>query len=374
MRVTGGRVFDPERGFLKRDVCTDGSCIGTESGDDRVLDAAGCYVIPGLIDIHLHGCGGGDFSDGRPDSLEIMARYALKRGVTAICPTAMTLPEAALEKICRTAADFCPESRAEILGVHLEGPFLSPEKRGAQEEKFLRLPDADMLFRLQKAARGRIRRLTLAPELPGAPELICAAAEQGIAVSLGHTAGDYATARAAFAAGATQVTHLYNGMGPMHHREPGVIGAALDTPGVWAELICDGFHVHESVVRAAFRLFGSARMVMVSDSLSAAGMPDGRYWLGGQPVEVRGGQACLACQPGTLAGSVTDLMECLRRAAGFGVPLEDVVRACTMNPARAMGESHRIGGLELGMQADIVLLDEGDLSLRAVIARGVLQE
>jgi N-acetylglucosamine-6-phosphate deacetylase len=376
MRITNGQVFDPERGFAVRELCTDGGVISAVSGDGEELDASGCYVIPGLVDVHFHGCVGEDFSDASPEGLQRIADYELSQGVTYLCPAGMTLPEEQLSAICRTAAAHRRKHTggAEVVGLHLEGPFLSTAKKGAQNGDFLHDPDIAMLRRLQEAAQGCIRLVTVAPEQPGAMEFIRTAAEMGITVSVGHTVADYDTAKAAFEAGATHATHLYNGMPPLHHRAPGVIGAAFDTPGVQAELICDGVHIHGAMIRLAFRLFGRERIILISDSLRATGMPDGRYPFGGQEIEVHGNRATIAGHPETLAGSVTSLMGCLRQAVQFGIPVADAVRACTYNPAQSIGIQDRAGSLETGKEASVVLLDRETLSVRTILFKGrVLQ-
>ena len=372
MRITGGKVFDLEQGFVARDLCTDGSLISAVSGDQQVLDASGCYVIPGLVDVHFHGCVGEDFSDATAEGLQKIADFELSQGVTYICPAGMTLPEDQLTKICEnTAAHRAKNSGgAEVVGAHLEGPFLSMAKKGAQNGNFLHAPDIDMLRRLQKAAQGSVKLVTVAPEEPNAMEFIRGASQDGITVSVGHTAAGYEIASAAFAAGATHATHLYNGMPSLHHREPGVIGAAFDAPGTRVELICDGIHIHGSVVRLTFQMFGKERVVLISDSLRATGMPDGRYPFGGQEIEVHGNRATIADHPETLAGSVTSLMGCLRQAVQFGIPLADAVRASSYNPAQAIGMDDRAGSLENGKEASIVLLDEKDLSIRAIVFKG----
>lgn len=372
MRITGGKVFDLEQGFVARDLCTDGSLISAVSGDDQVLDASGCYVIPGLVDVHFHGCVGEDFSDATAEGLQKIADFELSQGVTYICPAGMTLPEDQLTKICEnTAAHRAKNSGgAEVVGAHLEGPFLSMAKKGAQNGNFLHAPDIDMLRRLQKAAQGSVKLVTVAPEEPNAMEFIRGASQDGITVSVGHTAAGYEIASAAFGAGATHATHLYNGMPSLHHREPGVIGAAFDAPGTRVELICDGIHIHGSVVRLTFQMFGKERVVLISDSLRATGMPDGRYPFGGQEIEVHGNRATIADHPETLAGSVTSLMGCLRQAVQFGIPLADAVRASSYNPAQAIGIDDRAGSLEDGKEASIVLLDEKDLSIRAIVFKG----
>ena len=372
MRIVNGQVFDLEQGFVSRDLCTDGALIAQTSGDSQELDASGCYVIPGLVDVHFHGCVGEDFSDATPDGLQKIADFELSQGVTYICPTGMTLPEDQLTAICKTTAAHRAKNPggAEVVGAHLEGPFLCMAKKGAQNGDYLHAPDAEMLKRLQEAAEGSVRLVTLAPEEPGSVEFIKAAKDMGIHVSLGHTVANYDTARAAFEAGADHATHLYNAMPPLAHRDPGVIGAAYEFPHVKPELICDGIHIHPAVVRLTFDLFGKERMIIISDSLRATGMPDGEYPFGGQMIEVHGNRATILGHPETLAGSVTSLMGCLRQAISFGIPAADAVRACTYNPAQSIGIDDRAGTLDVGKEASIVLLDQKDLSIKAIVFKG----
>lgn len=372
MRITGGQIFDLKEGFVARDLCTDGTLLSSASSDGKTLHADGCYVIPGLIDVHFHGCVGEDFSDATPDGLQAMADYELRRGITYICPAGMTLPEEQLQRICENAAAHKAAAThgAELAGLHLEGPFLCDAKKGAQNGAFLHDPDLAMLRRLQTAANGLVRLVTVAPEQPGALDFIRGAAADGITVSLGHTTAGYETACAAMEAGARHCTHLFNAMPPLSHRAPGVIGAAFDHPATRVELICDGIHIHPSVVRATFHLFGAERMVLISDSLRATGMPDGQYPFGGQEIVVHGNRATLAHDPNTLAGSVTDLMGCVKQAVSFGIPLADAVRAATYNPAQAIGIDHRAGSLDLGKEASLVLLNREDLSIRTILLRG----
>ena len=372
MRITGGQVFDLERGFIARDVCTDGGLIAQASGGGETLDAAGCYVIPGLVDVHFHGCVGEDFSDATPEGLQRIADFELSQGVTYICPAGMTLPEDQLTAICKNTAAHRRHNTggAEVVGAHLEGPFLCMAKKGAQNGDFLHDPDIPMLERLQAAAEGCVKLVTVAPEQPGSVAFIKAAREMGIHVSVGHTVADYNTAKAAFEAGADHATHLFNAMPPLAHRDPGVIGAAYEVPAVQPELICDGIHIHPAVVRLTFDLFGRERMIIISDSLRATGMPDGEYPFGGQMIEVHGNRATILGHPETLAGSVTSLMGCLRQAAAFGIPLADAVRSCTYNPARSIGIEDRAGTLDVGKEASLVLLNQADLSIRAIVFKG----
>ena len=365
MRLTGGRVFDPHKGFVFRDVCLEGDEIVPDAGGETV-DLAGSYVIPGLTDLHFHGCRGADFSDGDAAGLQTMADYELSRGVTQICPAGMTLDVPQLEKICRTAAAHKANaaSGADLVGVHLEGPFLSQAKKGAQNGAWIRDPDAALLLRLKELSGGLVKLVSLAPEAPGAVDFIRKVKDQ-VRVSVAHTACDYAQALAAFDAGAKQATHLFNAMNPFAHREPGPVGAASDSDCM-VELICDGIHIHPAVIRAVFKLF-RGRVIIISDSLRACGMPDGQYELGGQDIFVKGPLATLA--DGTIAGSITDLMGGMVRAVGFGIDLHTAVTAAAVNPAKALGIYDRYGSLDAGKKANIVVLDP-NLSLQSVIFHG----
>ncbi len=367
MRLRGGNVFDPERGFEQRDLFVEGERIAAYAGGET-LDVSGCWVIPGLTDLHFHGCMGADFSDGDAQGLAEMADYELSRGVTQICPAGMTLPRAQLQKICETAAAYSrtAHSGATLVGVNLEGPFLSEAKKGAQNGAWLQKPDLALLEDLIERSDGLVKLVTVAPELDGAMDFIRGCAER-VVVSVGHTAADYETALAAFDAGARQVTHTFNAMPPFGHREPGVVGAAADAPHVMCELICDGVHVHPAAVRMLFRQMGAERMLLISDTMRAAGLGDGDYTLGGQDVHVTGNRAVLS--DGTLAGSVSDLLTCLQTAVSFGIPLEDAVRAAAVNPARVLRIDGDCGTLSNGKLANIAVLDDS-LELRHVIFRG----
>ena len=337
--------------------------LGAPQAD--VADLHGAYVIPGLIDVHNHGNSGADFSDGDYDGLVKMAGYLAKNGVTSFAPASMTLPYDVLEKAFATArrlADEAPEGKAVLRGIQMEGPFFSEKKKGAQNGAYLRDPDFAAFRKLYEGCGGLVRIIDVAPELPGACEFVRQAKEL-CTVSIAHTDADYDAARAAVEAGVTHLTHLFNAMPPLHHRKPGVIGAAAEAEQVTAELITDGQHIHPSAVRLAFRLFGPERMVIISDALRCCGMPDGEYELGGQAVFLKGGVARLA--DGTIAGSATNLYDCMLRAISFGIAKEDAVRAATWNPARQIGCLDTVGSIADGKRADFVVCDE-NLNRKAV--------
>ena len=331
-------------------------------------DLDGALVIPGLVDIHVHGCAGADFSDGDYAGLVRMARYLARRGVTSFAPASMTLPYDALDKAFHAAARLRREGLADgarLMGIQMEGPFLSREKRGSENPAYLRLPDWDRFLRLYDAAEGLLRIVDVAPELPGAVEFTRRASEK-CRVSVAHTAAGYDQAAAVFDAGATHLTHLFNAMSGIHHRHPGPIGAASERENVTAELICDGIHVHPSAVRMAFRLF-PGRICLISDALRCCGMADGSYSLGGQEILLSGGVARLT--GGAIAGSAADLYQCMRRAVSFGIPREQAVWAATALPARVIGRESETGAIADGRAADFVICG-GELEPEAVYLGG----
>lgn len=329
MIIKNGLVWEESGSFRKKELVVDTTThrIAETAEDDTVFDAEGLYVIPGLVDVHIHGARGHDFSDGNSKGLAEIAQYLHSCGVTSFCPTSMTLPEEQLTAAFATINDV-PDAAgyAHIAGIHMEGPYLSPE-----------LPGSDAFIREFKDT---------------------------VAISLGHSTASYEIAENAFAAGANHVTHLFNAMPPLHHRDPGIIGAAADCPHAMAEIICDGIHIHPSVIRNAFRMFGNDRMILISDAMRATGMEDGEYELGGQPVIKKGRLATL--KDGTIAGSATNLFDCMKNAVQFGIPLGVAVKAATCNPAKSIECSQEIGTLAVGARADILLLDQ-DLNIVKIL-------
>lgn len=367
MIIKNIKVFGEDGHFEDGEIYIEHGLIAEKASDDCVIDGEGCMAIPGLTDIHFHGCVGRDFGDGSEASIREMAAYEGREGITTICPATLTLSERQLTKISEAAKNYDNTQGAILCGINMEGPFINAKKKGAQNEAYIRKPDADMFERLQKASGGLYKLVDIAPEIEGAMDFIDAVKDK-VTVSIAHTTADYDTAMEAFERGARHVTHLYNAMPPILHREPGVIGAACDREDVRVELICDGIHIHPAVVRAAFKMFGDDRIVMVSDSCEACGMPDGKYQLGGLDVWLNGRRATLA--DGTIASSATNLMGCLRTAVKeMDIPLESAVKCAAVNPAKAIGVYDQYGSLTPGKTANIVLLDEA-LNVKSVFIRG----
>lgn len=426
MLIRNALVYTENHRFEKRDLRIVGDRIDGSEADritgspeapeeenrdaaaEEGIDAEGLYALPGLVDIHLHGAAGFDLFDADPASIRRIAEFEAQNGITAFCPAAMTCGEEKLKEILDAAAEYgrtvetaasgtgtetgAPEElpAASLLGVRLEGPFLSPLKAGAQDPKYIRRGDTAFFREIQERCGGMICVLDTAPEEPGNLEMILELSEE-VRISVAHTAADYDTAVEAFRAGARQLTHLYNAMPGIHHRAPGPVIAALDmnagaaasqdqNAGVSAELIADGIHVHPAMVRFTFRNFGPGNMILISDSMRACGLPAGQYELGGQAVTVleepagvsgsKKKKAVLTDHPETLAGSVATLYDCLRCAVlEMGIPLPYAVRAASENPARALGVYGDYGTLSAGAFADIILADK-DLNIRAVILKG----
>ena len=359
MLYHNGLIFRGDRGFVP-------GGFGVEEGrftevfeEDRPgdVDLHGAKVIPGLVDIHIHGAAGADFSDGDYQGLIRMARTLAARGITSFLPTSMTLPYADLQMAFATAAQLrnqCPADCARPLGIHMEGPFFSEKKKGAQNGAYLRTPDPEAFQQLQTGCSGFIRLVDIAPELEGA-EAFAREAEKTAVVSVAHTDCTYEEAKAVYRAGASHLTHLYNAMPGIHHRSPGPIAAASEREDVYAELICDGYHVHPAAVGMAFKLF-PGRICLISDGLRCLGMPEGQYELGGQPIVLKDGVARLA--DGTIAGAASDLFTDMKNAMAFGIPEATAILAATLIPAKSIGAEGDVGAIEPGRLADYLVLNE----------------
>ena len=370
---TESKTFE-DGAIMIRNGVFDQVLTGLDSGgadDPETLDGEGCYAIPGLIDLHFHGCMGDDFCDGSKEAIARIAKYEASIGVTAIAPATMTLPADELEEILKVAAEYKKEASegADLIGINMEGPFISPAKKGAQDERNIVPCDTDMCHRFLDASEGLVKFVGIAPEQSEKSLDFIQQMKGRVNISLAHTNADYDTAKAAFDAGANHAVHLYNAMPAFTHRAPGVVGAVSDSEHVMAEIICDGVHIHPSAVRATFKMMGADRMILISDSMRATGMPDGRYTLGGLDVDVVGNRATLVSD-GALAGSATNLMDCMRTAVKkMGIPLETAVACATMNPAKSLGVYDQYGSIKAGKKADVVLLDK-ELNLKMVIKDG----
>ena len=366
MIIKGGKVFQEDGSFLEQALYINDHRLVDKAeyqDDEKVIDAEGLLVLPGLVDIHSHGAAGEDFSDGNPEGLKKILQYEKRCGITSYCPTSMTFPKERLRQIFASIKGAQTEEEAKVVGINMEGPFLDPAKKGAHVEEWIAAPDAAFVRELNQDVDGLVRLVTLAPNMDGAEEFIKEMHEE-VCISLGHTAADYDCASGAMKLGAHHVTHLYNAMQPFGHRAPGLIGAAMDDPECMVELICDGYHIHPSAIRAAFRMFGPERVILISDSMRATGMENGTYELGGQEVTVKDRKAVL--KDGTLAGSATNLYGCMCKAIEFGIPLEQAIMAATANPARSIGIFDRVGSIRIGKQADLLLVSE-NLELKRVI-------
>ncbi len=393
--LTGGRVVTPggvlNPGWIRLagsviDAVGSGQPAEQESSGLSAVDLRGQWVLPGFVDMHVHGGGGTSFTEGTAEDARRAAEFHRRNGSTTLLASLVTAPLAGLEARAALLAGLAREG--VIAGLHLEGPFLAPARCGAQDPRHMIAPDVAAFASLHAAAAGQLRVITLAPELPGATALIKAAAQAGVIAAVGHTDATADVTSAAVDAGASHATHLFNGMRPLHHREPGPVGALLDRDEVSCEVIADGVHLHDTAIRLVARAAGPGRLVLITDAMAAAGMPDGRYRLGSMRVDVAEGVARLAAEsdshasadadasadagpgvPGAIAGSTATMAGVVRHAVAAGLPVIDVAAAASTNPARVLGLGDRTGALRPGLDADLVVCDE-QFGLRAVMRHG----
>lgn len=375
MILKNATVFNGDFEKVRADVAIEGeriSKIGDLSGEDE-LDLTDMTVMPGLIDIHIHGCGGADAGDATPEALETMSQTLVKNGITSFCPASMTLSFEELTKIFANIDEMKNKvGGAYIHGANMEGPYIAMSKKGAQNPLYVRNPDKEEFKRLFDGCNGSIKVVDIAPECDGGDEFI-KEIQPICPVSIAHTDAGYDEAVHAIELGVRHITHLFNAQSGLHHRKPGVVGAAFDVgkeKGVRAELICDGFHIHPATLRIAFRAMGEDGTVIVSDSMKAAGCPDGDYDLGGQPVYVRDGKALLA--DGTIAASTSNVYKELKNIISFGIPEKQAVKSATINPAKAIRADRETGSIEEGKLADILVVDK-DYNIRLVIVKGKIK-
>ena len=374
--LSGARVVTPDSRTEPADVLIEDGRI-TNVGPDlsadgaKTVDLSGHVIAPGFIDVHVHGGGGHPLITPNPGEIEAYSRWAVSQGVTSFLATVCaTTPDAALD--CLTACANAREATdgAALLGVNLEGPFVSPERRGALPPSWAATPDIDTFRRLLAASGGKLRLMTVAPELPGATEVIREALSAGVRVSVGHTDATYEVSRDAFAAGASHVTHAFNAMRPFHHREPGPLGAALEAEDVTVEVIADGVHLHPATVRTLVSAFGAERIALITDGVTPAGLDNGTFRIG--DVEARLKDGGMRLPDGTIAGSVATMADVVRNVVRWGIA--DLAAATTMasaTPARALGLGERKGRIAPGYDADFVALT-ADLSVAATWVAGQL--
>lgn len=373
MIIKNAKVYTPEHRFQVQDLTIRNGRIVSDADpleNEEIIDATGLTALPGLVDIHFHGAVGHDFCDADEAGLQAIADFEASRGILAICPATMTFSEEILNGIADVAAAHKNEKGADLVGINMEGPYISPKRIGAQNPKYVQGADVEMFRRLQKRSNGLFKLVDIAPEEPGNMEFIKACHGE-VRISLAHTCTDYDTAKEAFASGASHMTHLYNAMFGINHRDPGPIIAALED-GAEVELITDGVHIHPAMVRFTFHTFGDDKVILIADSMEAAGLPDGQYQLGGQAVTVTGPRAVLTEHPDTIAGSATCLFDCMKRAVlDMGIPLESAVRAASENPAKSIGVDADYGSLAEGRYGNVILVDDA-LNIKSVIQKGVV--
>lgn len=346
--------------------------IGILAADGK--DMSGYILVPGFIDVHIHGCAGGDASDAKAENLDKMARELARHGVTSFCPTTMTLPYERLLEIVEQIEIYknSPDARgAKVAGINLEGPFIAKSKKGAQNEKYIRPGTTEEFDRLYKKSAGDVKLITIAPEAFDSKDFIKHASKY-TSVSIGHSAANAEQCKAAIENGARHATHLFNAMTPMTHREAGIAGTALDDGRVMCELICDTGHICPTVLRNAFKILGEDRAVVISDSMRGAGLGEGEFELGGQTVYVKKDGKYAVLADGTIAASITNIhQEFKNLTETVGIDFKTALKACTINPAKSINEDKNIGSIAVGKAADLVFLDE-KLNVKEVYINGIL--
>ncbi len=381
LAITGGSIVTPD-GIIWNGVvlCEDGRIKAVESANaiepepgSRIIDITGRYVTPGFIDTHFHGSGGDDVMANGDEGIRRISRALLKYGTTGYLATTIA---ARHEELMRAVEDTIAAEEndpfaAEILGLHIEGPYINPKFKGAQPEWGIRDPNFDECNQLLGAAAGRIKIMTIAPELPGGLEMIKMLASAGVAPSVGHSEADYDTALAAIDAGATRATHLFNAMSGVHHRKPGLAAAVLNEPGIHAEMICDGVHVNPRMVSLAWKAKGRDAMTLITDATAAQGVGDGEFTLGDFRIQVRG-PLCTLMDGVTIAGSALTMCGAVGNAIAFtGMSLIDAAHMASLAPAAACGVADRKGSIEVGKDADLAILNS-DFSVSHTIRAGVV--
>lgn len=376
--ILNGTVITPFRLLKDKEIFIEKEKINSiedrknidSSTDIDIIDAAGGFIVPGFIDIHVHGGGGADAMDGNYGALKEIAKVHSKSGTTAFLPTTMTMSK---EEILRSLESISEAYRkgtgtAEILGIHLEGPFINPSKKGAQKEEHIVEPSVKEFLEFDKASGNLIRIVTIAPEMPGAIELIRWLHENNIITSAGHSDATYDQVREGVKNGLTHITHIFNAMRGFNHREPGIVGAALSSQELMIEMIADGVHLHPVTMNMILKVKEHDKIILITDAMSAAGKPEGIYSLGGQEVMVSGNSARL--KDGTLAGSILTLDKAITNMLDItGISLIEAIKMVTVNPAKCLGIENKKGSLEPGKDADIVILDE-KLEVRATLVKG----